>query len=189
MTINNGNSGLVVDGGACYSSLSIGTNRTLTLKNGVYVISGGSVNIQGTLNLTNAVLLLTNKASGNQPIGSLDMNASGQMNATAMTTGKWKGMAIYQDRRATDSAPTGNITASSPNKINGNSTNKITGVVYFPNQQLTYNGDGTGTATCTQFVAKRIYWSGNTGTNNFTKNCDMYGISAITAGMRVRLVA
>ncbi|MEO7410662.1 MAG: Tad domain-containing protein [Sphingomicrobium sp.] len=189
LTINNSNSGLQVDGGACYSSLSIGTNRVLTLKNGVYVISGGSVNIQGTLNLTNAVLLLTNKASGTQPIGSLDMNASGQMNATAMTTGKWKGMAIYQDRRATDSAPTGNITASSPNKINGNSTNKITGVVYFPNQQVTYNGDGTGSATCTQFVAKRIYWSGNSGTNNFTKNCDMYGISAIKTGLRVRLVA
>ncbi len=189
LTINNSNSGLEVDGGACYSSLSIGTNRTLTLKNGVYVISGGSVNIQGTLNLTNAVLLLTNKDSGAQPIGSLDMNASGQLNATAMTTGKWKGMAIYQDRRATDSAPTGNITASSPNKINGNSTNKITGVVYFPNQQVTYNGDGTGTATCTQFVAKRIYWSGNSGTNNFTKNCDMHGISAIKTGLRVRLVA
>ena len=83
----------------------------------------------------------------------------------------------------------GNITASSPNKINGNSTNKIRGVIYFPNQQLTYNGNGTGTATCTQFVAKRLYWSGSSGINNFTKNCDMYGISAITTGLRVRLVA
>ncbi len=190
LSINNSNSGLVVDGGACYSSLSIGSNRALTLKNGVYVINGGNVNIQGTLNLTNAVLLLTNKTPGNgQTIGSLDMNSSGQLNATAMTTGKWKGMALYQDRRAVDSAPTGNITASSPNKINGNSTNKITGVVYFPNQQLTYNGDGTGSATCTQFVAKRIYWSGNSGVNNFTKNCEPAGISAITAGVRVRLVA
>ena len=190
LTINNTNSGLVVAGGACYSSLSIGTNRVLTLKDGVYVISGGSVNIQGKLNLTNAVLLLTNKTAGaGQPIGSLDMNASGELNATAMTTGKWKGMALYQDRRAVDSAPTGNITSSSPNKINGNSTNKITGVVYFPNQQVTYNGNGTGSATCTQFVAKRIYWSGSSGMNNFTKNCDMHGMSTIKTGLRVRLVA
>ena len=190
LTINNTNSGLVVAGGACYSSLSIGTNRVLTLKDGVYVISGGSVNIQGKLNLTNAVLLLTNKTAGaGQPIGSLDMNASGELNATAMTTGKWKGMALYQDRRAVDSAPTGNITSSSPNKINGNSTNKITGVVYFPNQQVTYNGNGTGSATCTQFVAKRIYWSGSSGMNNFTKNCEMHGMSTIKTGLRVRLVA
>ena len=98
-------------------------------------------------------------------------------------------MSIYQDRRAVDDAPTGNITASSPNKINGNSTNKIRGIVYFPNQQVTYNGTGTGTATCTQFVAKRLYWSGNSGLNNFTKNCENFGIHAITAPLKVRLVA
>jgi len=191
LTINNSNSGLIVTGGACYSSLSIGSNRTLTLKDGVYFIHGGSVNIQGTLNLTNATLILSNKNLGatTAAVGSLDANAGGLINATAPTTGKWAGMAIYQDRRAVDTAPTGNITASSPNKINGNSTNKIRGIVYFPNQQLTYNGNGTGTATCTQFVAKRIYWSGNSGTNNFTKNCDMYGMNAITAPSKVRLVA
>ena len=190
LTIGNPNSGLVVTGGACYASLSIGTNRELTLKDGLYIISGGSVNIQGTLNLLNATIILTNKNSGaTQPIGSLDMNASGQLNATAPTTGKWSGMAIYQDRRAVDNAPTGNISSNSPNRINGNSSNKITGVVYFPNQQVTYNGNGTGSATCTQFVAKRIYWSGNTGMNNFTANCDMHGMSAIQTSLRVRLVA
>lgn len=189
LSINNSNSGLVVSGGACYSSLSIGTNRTLTFKDGVYVISGGSVNIQGTFNLINAVLLLTNKDTGAQPIGSLDMNASGQINATSMKTGKWSGMAIYQDRRAIDNAPTGNISSNSPNRINGNSTNKITGAVYFPNQQLTYNGNGTGSATCTQFVSKRIFWSGNSGINNFTAKCPGLGINVIQTSLRVRLVA
>ena len=119
-----------------------------------------------------ATLVLTNRNSGaSQPIGSLTMNATGKLNGTSPTTGKWSGMAIYQDRRAVDDAPTGNITASSPNLINGTSGATVTGAVYFPNQQLTYNGNGTGTATCTQFVAKRIYWSGNAGMNNFTANC------------------
>jgi Flp pilus assembly protein TadG len=177
-------------GDQCWSSLSIGSGASLTVTGGRVFINGGSVNIQGTLNLVDSVLILSNKTAGaGQPVGSLDMNASGEMKITAQTTGKWKGMAIYQDRRAVDNSPTGNITANSPNKINGNSTNKITGVVYFPSQQLTYNGDGTGSATCTQFVARRLYWSGNTGINNFTKNCEMHGISAITTGLRVRLVA
>src|SRR4029453_12556872 len=57
LTVNNGNDGYTVSGGACYSSLSIQSNRTATLKDGIYVIDGGSVDIQGTLNLTNAVLL------------------------------------------------------------------------------------------------------------------------------------
>src|SRR4249919_1860972 len=190
LTINNGNTGLVVSGGACYGSLSVQSNRTLTLTDGTYFISGGSVNIQGTLNLTNATLVLTNKSTAsNATIGTLDMNASGQINATAPTTGKWAGMSLYQDRRAVDNSPTGNIQANSPNKINGNSTNKIKGVIYFPSQQITYNGTGTGSATCTQFVAKRIYWSGNSGLNNFTKNCPGSGIQAINAPLRVRLVA
>ncbi len=180
----------VRSGGGCYSLIDVASQASLTLKDGVYIVNGGSVNNQGTLNVENATLLLTNKSKlSNAPIGSFDMNANGELNVTAPTSGKWKGMAVYQDRRAVDLAPTGNITASSPNKINGNSTNKIRGVVYFPNQQVTYNGDGTGSATCTQFVAKRIYWSGNTGINNFTKNCDMYGIRPIQSPLKVRLVA
>ncbi|MEO6580046.1 MAG: Tad domain-containing protein [Sphingomicrobium sp.] len=176
----------------CVPSISVGSQRYMTLRNGVFIVDGGSVNIQGKLTLTNATLVLTNKSSSSTAtIGSLDMNSSGEMDATAPTTGKWAGMAIYQDRRAVDSAPTGNITSSSPNKINGNSTNKVTGVIYFPNQQLTYEGNGTGTATCTQFVAKRIYWSGNSGINNFTAgaDCKLKGISGITTAVRVRLVA
>lgn len=197
LSINNSNNGQNLDlsvapynGVLCLSSLSIGSNRSLTLRNGLVIISGGSVNIQGTLNLASATLALTNKNSGlTQPIGSLDMNASGEINATAPTTGKWKGMAIYQDRRAVDDAPTGNITSSSPNKINGNTTNTVTGVIYFPSQQVTYNGNGTGSATCTQFVAKRIYWSGSSGLNSFTADCDLAGITAITTTLRVRLVS
>lgn len=189
LNITGGNDGLVVDGPRCYSSLSVNSNRTLTLRGGLFIISGGSVNIQGHLNLQNATLVLSNKdPSPTAAIGSLDMNASGTIDATAPTSGKWAGMAIYQDRRATDNSPTGNIQADSPNRINGDSTNKITGVVYFPSQQVTYNGNGTGTATCTQFVAKRIYWSGNAGVNNFTANCDMNGMRTIAAPLKVRLV-
>lgn len=177
----------------CYSGIDIKSNTSASLGAGTYFINGGSVNIQGTLNAspTDGVTIILGNTStaSNATIGSFDMNAGAELNIEAPTTGKWKGMAIYQDRRASDSAPTGNITASSPNKINGNSTNKVRGVVYFPNQQLTYDGNGTGSATCTQFVAKRIYWSGSSGINNFTKNCDLYGISAITTGLRVRLVA
>ncbi|HEV2043498.1 MAG TPA: hypothetical protein VGR05_02355, partial [Sphingomicrobium sp.] len=190
LSINNSNSGQDLGGDRCLSSLSIGSNRSLTLRDGRIIINGGNVNVQGTLNLINATLILTNKdSSTTAPIGTFDMNAQANLNITAPTTGKWKGMAIYQDRRAVDNAPMGNITASSPNKINGGSASTVTGVIYFPNQQLTYNGGGTTSAVCTQLVAKRFYWSGNSGTTNITKNCAMHGISSILSGLRVRLVA
>jgi hypothetical protein len=199
LTVNNSNSGLTIDGddaatpgGACFASLTVQSGRTLTLRDGVYVVNGGNASIQGTLNLLNAVLLLTNTStSPTASIGTFDNNANGQINATApeSSTSKWYGMSIYQDRRAVDNSPTGNISANSPNKINGNSSFKIRGIVYFPNQQLTYNGTGTGGAQCTQFVAKRIYWSGNSGLNNFTSDCDNFGIRAISVPLKVRLVA
>ena len=195
LSVNNGNSGGDVDltssgGKICLSSLSVGSNRSYTFRNGLVLIDGGNVNVQGTLNLINATLVMTNKdSSPTATVGSLDMNAQANLNITAPTTGKWSGMAIYQDRRAVDSAPTGNITSSSPNKINGGSTSIITGVVYFPNQQVTFNGGGTTTALCMQLVAKRLYWSGNSGSTNITKDCAMHGMTAITTSVRVRLVA
>jgi hypothetical protein len=182
-------SGQTVTGGGCYSSLSISPNKTLTLNNGTYIISGGSLDIKGTLNMTNATLILSNKdPSPTATVGTITMNAQGALNITAPTSGKWKGMALYQDRRAVDDAPTGNITASSPNKINGGSGSQITGVIYFPNQQLTYNGGNSASAVCMQLVAKRLYWSGNSGSTNITKNCASAGITSITQGVRVRLV-
>jgi Flp pilus assembly protein TadG len=181
-------SGQTITGGGCYSSLSVGSNKSMTLKNGTYIISGGDVNIQGDLTMTNATLVISNKDPASTTVGSLDMNAQAKLNITASDNGKWAGMAIYQDRRAVDDSPTGNITASSPNKINGGSDSSITGVIYFPNQQLTYNGGGNSTAVCMQLVAKRIYWSGNSNTTNITKNCPWY-VEPIVTGVRVRLVA
>jgi len=176
----------------CYSGINVGPNKTATLAPGTYFINGGSVNVQGTLIATGGVSIILSNAdtSPTAPIGTFDMNASANLNIEAPTTGKWKGMAIYQDRRAVDNSPTGQLSSNSPNKINGGSAGQIEGVLYFPNQQLTYNGGGNTIASCTQFVMKRIVFTGNNGTN-ITSNeetCDdLY--DPIVGGRKVRLVA
>jgi hypothetical protein len=174
----------------CYSGINIGSNKTATLAPGVYYINGGSVNVQGTLNATGGVTILLTNAdpSTTATIGSFDMNAQAELNIEAPTTGKWSGMAIYQDRRAVDNSPTGTLSSNSPNKINGGSSGEVSGVLYFPNQQLTYNGGGNTNATCTQFVIKRIVFTGNNGTN-LSNACDAFGYDPIVGGRRVRLVA
>lgn len=173
----------------CYSSINIGSNRKAKLNPGTYFINGGSVNVQGTLEGTGVTIILGNTStSASAAIGSWDMNAQAELNISAPTTGKWKGMAIYQDRRATDSSPTGNISSSSPNKINGGSSGGVTGVVYFPKQQITWNGGSSTAAKCTQFVIKRIVWSGNSSTN-LKKDCAAAGMQPVNGGRRVRLVA
>jgi hypothetical protein len=169
----------------CFASLSVGSNRSLTLPAGTYYINGGDANIQGTLNCNSCTIVLTNKNTAtNAQIGQLKVNAQAKMNMTAPTDGPFKGIAVYQDRRATDSNGT--------NKINGGSGSIIQGALYFPSQQLDYNGTGTLEAICTMFVARRVNFSGNnTTTNKFKKlsACGAFGIPEGTTTRMVRLVA
>ncbi|CAN5222785.1 hypothetical protein BH24PSE1_BH24PSE1_07510 [soil metagenome] len=82
---------------------------------------------------------------------------------------------------------------SSNNKINGNSDSVITGALYFPNQELDYNGTGSTSATCTMFVSRRIVFSGNSSTSNQFKSrsdCALEGLPGSAGSTRrVRLVA
>lgn len=179
--------------GGCFSSLSVGSNRTLTLGPGTYYISGqnantaGNVNVQGRLTCNGCTIVLTNKdPSATAKIGTFNMNAQAVMTLSAPTSGPYQGIAVFQDRRATDSG------GSSQNKFNGGGTGIITGALYFPNQEVTYNGNGTSSAICTRFVTRRIIFSGNSTTSNkFLKgsSCPLFGNTGVGGGRRVRLVA
>ena len=168
----------------CYGGLSVASGKTLTLPAGTYYIDEGDVNIQGKLTGTGVTIVLTNQeTSSTATIGKFSMNAGAELNLTAPTSGKYKDIAVYQDRRAVD-------TNSSNNFINGNSTSHVVGSLYFPKQELTYNGDGTTTAICTRFVTRRIVFSGNNTTSNkFSKTCPGGGPDPFQGGRLVRLVA
>ena len=169
----------------CFKSLSVGSNKSLTLPSGTYYVDGGSAFIQGNLTCAACTIVLTNSdSSPTATIGDFKVNADANLNMTAPTSGTFKGIAIYQDRRAVDSP-------SAQNKINGNSASTVQGAVYFPKQELDYNGTGTTAALCTRFVSKRIKFSGNSETSNkfkSAKDCSAYGLEEIGAGRRVRLV-
>ncbi|MEO5641147.1 MAG: pilus assembly protein TadG-related protein [Sphingomicrobium sp.] len=169
----------------CFSSLSVGSNRTLTLPDGIYYINAGDANIQGNLSCNSCTIVLTNSSSSNTAtIGQLKVNASSQINVTAPTTGTYAGIAFYQDRRAVDSN-------ANVNKINGNSNSVITGAIYFPNQQLEYNGTGNTTAVCTMFVARRVVFTGNSSTSNKFKSLDDCALAGLPKNtiLMVRLIA
>jgi len=106
----------------------------------------------------------------------------GTLNITApIADGTYKGVSLYQDRRATDD-PT------KTNQINGNNGASITGAVYFANRSLLYNGGSKTVAACMQIVSKRVSFSGD---SNFklTSECPLKGMTPIGGGQRVRLVA
>jgi hypothetical protein len=169
----------------CFSSLSVGSNRSLTVPNsysGPIYINGGGVDFKGNFTCASCTIVITNN-SASTPIGTVTTNASANLNITAPTSGTYKGIAIYKDRRAAD--------CSNCNKINGNSASIITGALYFPTQELQYNGTGTTTATCTMFVAKRITFTGNSSTSNKFKklaDCSTEGLPSNASTRMVRLV-
>ncbi|RST30868.1 hypothetical protein HMF7854_08455 [Sphingomonas ginkgonis] len=147
----------------CFSALSVKSNKSLTIPSsytGPIYINGGSIDFKGDFTCAACTIVLTNSSTSTAAtIGNITANASANVNITAPTSGTYKGLAIYQDRRAVD--------CNNCNKINGNSSSLITGAMYFPKQELQYNGTGNTSAVCAKFVAKRITFTGNSGTNQF----------------------
>ncbi len=182
----NTNWGQLASGINCFSSLSVGSNKTLNVPSsysGPIYINGGSVDLKGTFNCSSCTIVLTNKSTAtNAQIGTFSSNAQASNNITAPTSGTYKGIAVYQDRRAT-----GNV-----DKINGGSSNTITGALYFPKDTLWINGSGGGTALCTMFVGYKLVFTGNSGLKLSSPDdaaCTPAGMPSGSALKMVRLVA
>ena len=179
----------------CWTSMNVGSNTTLNVPaaytathgSSIY-INGGNATIQGNFGCTACTIVLTNSdTSPNATVGTLKVNASSNINMTAPTSGTFKGLAIYQDRRAATCT-----NASCSDTINGNSGSVIQGALYFPAQELQYNGTGNTTAVCTMFVARRVNFTGNSTTSNKFQDlaqCAAYGLGGNNAVWMVRLVA
>ena len=157
----------------------------LKLQSGVtYIIDGGDLEMSSasaSLTCDKCTIIMTNfdnpAATGNIKI------TGGTLSLTAPTDeGTYKGVAIYQDRRASDDKTMGQ------NQINGNNGASVTGAVYLANRSLLYNGGSQTVAACMQIVSKRVSFSGN---SNFklTSECPLKGMTPIGGGQRVRLVA
>jgi Flp pilus assembly protein TadG len=141
-------------GANCWKSLSIGSSASFTVPagyNGPIYVNGGNVDFQGDFTCTACTIVLTNKDPTSTTIGKYDSNAQAKVNITAPTSGTFRGIAVYQDRRA----PGGNV-----DKINGGTNNVINGVVYFPNDTLWLNGTGNTVSLCSMFVAKNLVFKG-----------------------------
>ena len=144
---------VVRTGANCWKSLSVGSNRSLTVPAnfGPLYVNGGNVQLQGAFTCNGCSIVLTNKnTSSTAPIGTWSSNAQATNNITAPTSGTYNGIAVYQDRRATGGT----------DQINGGSGNVISGVVYFPNDTLWLNGTGDAVSLCSMFVAKNLKFNG-----------------------------
>lgn len=151
---------------------------------GTYVIDGGDLRMNSTgssLNCTGCTFILTNSANPAMT-GNIRLTG-GTVNITAPTAeGTYRGIALYQDRRATDDGK------AAQNHVNGNSSTGVTGVIYTPGRSILYNGGGGLTSKCMQVIAQRVRFTGNSNIK-VSNECAGAGLDVISGGFKIRLVA
>jgi hypothetical protein len=161
---------------------SLQLDGTSTLK-GVIYIDGGGVNIGTTANVTCdecTIILSNHDSSPTATIGNFKVDGSPQMHMVAPRSGPYKGILIYQDRRAIDGTGT-----NYDNKLTGSSTSYFEGAFYFPKQDLEFSGNTGMNTNCLQLVSLRVTFTGSSAISN---SCPTNSGALSFVGKRVRLV-
>jgi Flp pilus assembly protein TadG len=164
----------------CVGSLSIAGTATL---HGTIYVDGGGVTIGTQANVTcdQCTIVLTNHDnSPTATIGNFEITGSPQMHMVAPQTGPYKGLLVYQDRRALDGT-----TNNRQDKLRGSSSSYFEGAFYFPKQELEFTGATGMNTNCLQLVGRRVKFSGNSAINN---TCPGGSGAMSFDGKRVRLV-
>jgi Flp pilus assembly protein TadG len=151
--------------GIHYCSLDIGPND-INLPAGQYMFD--SVTGHGNGSLTGSGVTLFTGSGG------VDINGKTTLDLSGPTSGADQGIVFFGSR-----------SASAAVSVNGTNSSLITGALYFPNQQVNYQGNFSGVNGCTQIVADTVVFTGNA---TFNVNCGTNGPPPVTATTSVTLV-
>lgn len=164
-------------------NLSPGTYRGFSVQGranlapGVYIINGGTLDFgsQAVVSGEGVTFVLTGPTAAT--VAKVNMNGGATVQLTAPTAGNpTAGILFFQDRAALDSGD---------NKINGNSSSRYQGAIYFPAQEIEYTGTTGMDTRCIQLVARRVVLRGNA---TITNVCPATSGAGAIPGLQVRLV-
>lgn len=159
-------------GPGCYGSMDI--KGPVTLAPGTYYIDGGdlTINAQAAVTGENVTIVMTGT---NGQAGDIKINGGAKINLTAPTSGDYKGVVLYRDRRA-DVIDV---------KFNGGAGFDFTGAIYMPTTNLAMLGNFALNSQCLQLVGRILTFN---GTAEIENNCPpASGASAFRMSV-VRLV-
>lgn len=181
--------------GTKFASLQPGTYADLTiqcdtiLSGGIYVIDGGSLDINSQDDLIGNGVMFVLKNGAN-----IKINGGSSVALTAMTVpeliaagvsaedaDKLAGMLIFED-------PTGDQ-ASKDHVVNGNASTILNGVVYLPKSHVKFNGTASVTSQCFMLAASTIDIGGTADMTSFCPPDQEIDETVLTTKSIVRLVA
>jgi Flp pilus assembly protein TadG len=167
--INNGNiNGGTINPGYYCNGLSL--KGTVTMNPGLYYVEGGDFKTNSNASITGSGITVYTSGTAR-----ISMNGTADIRLYAPTTGTYAGMLFYGDRNSVGGS----------NTFNGDALSGLTGNLYFPSQQVSYNGNFTGDNGCTYIVADTVSWSGST---TFSVDCTTQGMPKIPAQNAVSMV-
>jgi Flp pilus assembly protein TadG len=138
-------SNLTFSSGHYCSGISISGSKVATFQPGVYYLDGGfSISGSATASGTGVTFFLP---GGNN----VQFTGSSAVTFAAPTSGTYSGTVFF--------GAGGN--SGNSNKFTGSGNSMITGVLYFPKQNVTYTGGSATGTNCTQIVADTITVSGS----------------------------
>lgn len=131
--------------GVYCGGLTMSGTGTITMNPGTYIIDGGPFKAAGGPNITGngVTIVLDGKISGNY--ATLDVSGSGTRSLIPPTTGTYSQVTVYQSRNA----------PSNSNTMTGAGALTVNGIVYLPNQLLTFGGNASS-GTCATFVVGQL---------------------------------
>jgi Putative Flp pilus-assembly TadE/G-like len=128
----------------------------ITFHPGLYILNGGGLKVSGNAILTNdedasggVTFYLTGSGSN---YATVDIASGTHATLTPMTTGPLANVLFYQDP---------NAPSNGANKFTGGSTMDLTGILYFPNQQVEFTGGSTVEKAEILLVASTVKFTGN----------------------------
>ena len=131
----------------CYGSMDI--KGKVTMEPGTYYINGGDIEFGSQANVTGSGVTFVLTGPGGAA-GDIKMNGQAVLNLSGQTSGDYKGLLFYRDRRAS------NIEI----KINGGSDASLSGAMYFPSSDLTFTGNAGLNVRCLQMIGQRLRFRG-----------------------------
>jgi Flp pilus assembly protein TadG len=129
--------------GVYCGGIQFNSGVTASFAPGLYIISNGYLQLNGTSTLTGSGVTFYITGSG-----SVQFNGTSHFSLTAPTTGTYAGILFYQDSNDASSA-----------QLNGDSSTAFQGALYFPGALLQLNG-GTGNAAYTIIDASQVQLNG-----------------------------
>jgi Flp pilus assembly protein TadG len=152
--------GTYAAGTYCFASVGIQPSNAATFGDGsVIYVNGGDVDIKGDFTALNSTLVMTGT---NGQAGNFTMNSQANLKMTAPTSGTYKGLIVYRDRRASNVGI----------KINGGANSQFSGAIYMPSTDMEFTGNSGMNVQCLQMVGQKLIFRGTAQLNN---SCNVAG--------------